>query len=115
MKFAQRIGKLQPYFFMEITRKINEKRAAGVDVVTFAIGDPDLPTPPHILNRLLEASQDPPNHRYPESDGLPEFRRAIAHWYQQRFGLSLDPDKEGTSDEKKAGQQQVDAKLVKGL
>ena len=94
MKFAQRIEKLQPYLFVEISRKINEKRAAGVDVITFAIGDPDIPTPPHILNRLIEAAQDPPNHRYPESEGLPEFRRAIAGWYQSRFGLTLDPDKE---------------------
>ncbi len=94
MKFAERISKLQPYLFVEITRKINERRAAGVHVITFAIGDPDIPTPPHILNRLLEASQDPPNHRYPESEGLPEFRRAIANWYQQRFGLTLDSDKE---------------------
>ena len=94
MKFAERISKLQPYLFVEISRKINEKRAAGIDVITFAIGDPDIPTPPHILNRLLEASRDPKNHRYPESDGLPEFRRAIAHWYQKRFGLTLDPDKE---------------------
>ena len=82
MKFAKRISKLQPYLFVEITRKINERRAAGVHVITFAIGDPDIATPPHILNRLLEASQDPPNHRYPESEGLPEFRRAIADWYQ---------------------------------
>ena len=94
MKFAQRIEKLQPYLFVEISRKINEKRAAGINVITFAIGDPDLPTPPHILNRLLEASQDPANHRYPESEGLPELRRAIASWYQQRFGLTLDPDTE---------------------
>jgi LL-diaminopimelate aminotransferase len=94
MKFAERISKLQPYLFVEITRKINERRAAGVHVITFAIGDPDIATPPHILNRLLEASQDPPNHRYPESEGLPEFRRAIADWYQQRFGLTLDSDKE---------------------
>ena len=94
MKFAERISKLQPYLFVEISRKINEKRAAGIDVITFAIGDPDIPTPPHILNRLLEASRDPKNHRYPESDGLPEFRRAIAHWYQRRFGLALDSDKE---------------------
>ena len=94
MRFAQRIEKLQPYLFVEISRKINEKRAAGIDVITFAIGDPDIPTPPHILNRLIEAAQDPPNHRYPESEGLPEFRRAIAGWYEQRFGLTLDPDKE---------------------
>ena len=94
MKFAQRIDKLQPYLFVEISRKINEKRAAGIDVITFAIGDPDIPTPPHILKRLIEAAQDPPNHRYPESEGLPEFRRAIAGWYESRFGLTLDPDKE---------------------
>ena len=94
MKFAQRIEKLQPYLFVEITRKINEKRAAGVNVISFAIGDPDIPTPPHILSRLLEASHDPANHRYPESDGLPEFRRAIARWYHQRFGVTLDPDTE---------------------
>ncbi len=94
MKFAERISKLQPYLFVEISRKINEKRAAGIDVITFAIGDPDIPTPTNILNRLIEAAQDPPNHRYPESEGLPEFRRAIAGWYQKRFGLSLDPDKE---------------------
>ena len=94
MKFAQRIEKLTPYLFVEISRKINEKRAAGINVITFAIGDPDIPTPPHILNRLLEASQDPANHRYPESEGLPELRRAIASWYQERFGLTLDPDTE---------------------
>ena len=94
MKFAQRIEKLTPYLFVEISRKINEKRAAGINVITFAIGDPDIPTPPHILKRLQEASQDPANHRYPESEGLPELRRAIASWYQQRFDLTLDPDTE---------------------
>ena len=94
MRFAQRIEKLTPYLFVEISRKINEKRAAGVNVVTFAIGDPDIPTPPHILERLIAASRDPVNHRYPESEGLPEFRRAITHWYQSRFGVTLDPDKE---------------------
>ena len=94
MKFAERIDKLQPYLFVEITRKINQKRAAGVDVITFAIGDPDIPTPPHILDKLLEAAQDPPNHRYPESDGLPQFRRAISDWYGKRFGIALDSDKE---------------------
>ncbi len=94
MKFAERIDKLQPYLFVEITRKINQKRAAGVDVITFAIGDPDIPTPPHILDKLVEAAQDPPNHRYPESDGLPQFRRAISDWYGKRFGIALDSDKE---------------------
>ena len=94
MKFAKRIEQLPPYLFVEISRKIAQKRAEGVDVVTFAIGDPDIPTPPHILDRLHEASQDPPNHRYPESEGLPELRKTIAEWYEGRFGVTLDPDKE---------------------
>ena len=94
MKFSDRLGKLAPYPFVEISRIIAEKRAAGADVVTFGIGDPDIPTPQPIIDKLLEAAQDPPNHRYPETDGLPEVRRAIAHWYEQRFGVKLDPDKE---------------------
>ena len=71
-----------------------EKRAQGADLVTFGIGDPDIPTPQHILHRLMEASKDPSNHRYPETDGLPELRRAIAEWYLRRFGLTLNPDTE---------------------
>jgi len=94
MKFSSRLGKLAPYPFVEISRIIAEKRAAGADVVTFGIGDPDIPTPQPIIDRLLAASQHPPNHRYPETDGLPEVRRAIAYWYEQRFGVKLDPDKE---------------------
>ena len=94
MKFSERLGKLAPYPFVEISRIIAEKRAAGVDVVTFGIGDPDIPTPQPIVDRLLKASQHPPNHRYPETDGLPELRRAIAYWYEQRFSVKLDPDKE---------------------
>ena len=94
MKFSSRLGKLAPYPFVEISRIIAAKRAEGADVVTFGIGDPDMPTPQPIIDRLLTASQHAPNHRYPETDGLPDLRRAIAHWYQQRFGVSLDPDKE---------------------
>lgn len=94
MQFARRIEKIPPYLFVEISRKIAEKRARGEDVVTFAIGDPDIPTPAHILEELIEASREPANHRYPESEGLPELRRAIAQWYQRRFGVVLDPDSE---------------------
>ena len=94
MKFANRIEQLPPYLFVEISRKIAQKRAEGIDVVTFAIGDPDIPTPSHILNRLQEASQDAPNHRYPESEGLPELRKTIAKWYERRFGVALESDKE---------------------
>ena len=94
MRLANRIEKLPPYLFVEINKKIAEKRAQGVDVVSFGIGDPDIPTPAHILDRLNEASRVPANHRYPESDGLPEFRKAIAGWYHRRFGVTLDPDTE---------------------
>jgi LL-diaminopimelate aminotransferase len=94
MRLSRRIAQLPPYLFVEITRKIAEKRAAGVDVISFAIGDPDIPTPKHIMESLHAAADDPANHRYPESDGLPELRNAVASWYEQRFGLTFDPDKE---------------------
>jgi LL-diaminopimelate aminotransferase len=94
MKVARRIENLPPYLFVEISRKIAEKKARGEDVISFGIGDPDIPTPPHIIKRLLEAAQDPANHRYPESIGLPELRKAIADWYQTRFGVNLDPENE---------------------
>ncbi len=81
MRFSERLNKLAPYPFVEISRIIAEKRAAGADVVTFGIGDPDIPTPKPIIDRLLAASEVPANHRYPETDGLPELRRAIAYWY----------------------------------
>src|SRR3990172_851857 len=94
MRLAKRIEKLPPYLFVEISKKIAEKRAKGEEVISFAIGDPDIPTPEHIVRRLQEAAEDPANHRYPESDGLPELRKAIARWYQRRFGVKLDSDKE---------------------
>jgi len=94
MRTAKRIDKLPPYLFLEISRKIAEKKARGEDVISLAIGDPDTPTPHHVIERLCQAAQDPANHRYPESDGLPEFRRAIAEWYEKRFGVIFDPDKE---------------------
>jgi len=94
MRFAKRIEQLPPYLFAEISRKIAAKRAEGADIVSFAVGDPDIPTPPHIIDALVEAARDPANHRYPESEGLPELRRAIAEWYERRFGLSFDSETE---------------------
>jgi LL-diaminopimelate aminotransferase len=94
MKLAKRVESLPPYLFAEISKKIAAKRAQGVDVVTFAIGDPDLPTPKHILDKLHEAADDPANHRYPESEGLPELRQSIADWYDRRFEVKFDPLKE---------------------
>jgi LL-diaminopimelate aminotransferase len=94
MKAAQRIAQLPPYLFVEVTRKINEKRARGEDVISLAIGDPDLRTPDHVIKALTDSLADTANHRYPESDGLPEFRRAVARWYKTRFGVELNPDTE---------------------
>ncbi|MFQ5934173.1 MAG: LL-diaminopimelate aminotransferase [Dehalococcoidia bacterium] len=94
MRLAKRIDAVPPYLFVEINRKIAEKKAKGEDVISFAIGDPDLPTPSHILDRLIKETHVPTNHRYPESDGLPELRQAIAKWYRGRFGVELDPNSE---------------------
>ena len=94
MRTAKRIENLPPYLFVEISRKIAEKRAQGEDVISLGIGDPDIPTPSHVIERLCQAAQDPQNHRYPESEGLPEFRNNIAQWYKGRFGVTLDPDRE---------------------
>ncbi|MBE3577464.1 MAG: LL-diaminopimelate aminotransferase [Limnochordales bacterium] len=94
MKVAERIQAIPPYLFAQIDRKIAEAKAAGVDVISFGIGDPDRPTPAHIVAELARAAEDPANHRYPSYEGLPAFRRAVADWYARRFGVTLDPDRE---------------------
>ena len=94
---AQRIQELPPYLFAEIDRKKNALKQQGVDIVSLGIGDPDLPTPDHVVARLREAAGDPANHRYPDYEGLPAFRQAAADWYRQRFGVALDPDAEVVS------------------
>lgn len=94
MRVAKRVESLPPYLFVEISKAIAKKRAQGIDVITFGIGDPDLPTPSPILKALHHAADDPQNHRYPETEGLPELRAAIAAWYKRRFGIDLDPDTE---------------------
>ena len=94
MKLAQRVQQLPPYLFAAISRMIEAKRAEGVDVISLGIGDPDLPTPPHLIERLQQAATDPANHRYPESEGLPELRQAMARWYANRHGVTLDPESE---------------------
>ena len=94
MNLAKRLDKIPPYMFVEINQKIAEKRAQGVDVISFAIGDPDFPTPDYIIERLCKSAHNPVNHHYPETFGLPELRQAIATWYKNRFNVELDPDKE---------------------
>ena len=87
MKLSRRMEKLKPYLFVEINKKIAEKKAKGEEIISFAIGDPDLPTPTNIIARLCKEAHDPANHRYPETAGLPELCNAIAGWYQRRFGV----------------------------
>lgn len=94
MKIAKRVTAVPPYLFVQISRTIAEKKAQGIEVISFGIGDPDISTPQHILDGLTGASLDAPNHRYPESEGLPEFRESVAEWYLRRFGVSLDSEKE---------------------
>ena len=94
MKFAERLDRVPPYLFVEISRKIAAKKAQGINVISFGIGDPDIPTPDRIVEELRTTATDTQNHRYPETDGLPEFRIAVANWYSERFGVTLDADKE---------------------
>jgi LL-diaminopimelate aminotransferase len=94
VRIADRIAKLPPYMFAELDRKIGEKRAAGVDVISLGIGDPDMPSPRHVVEALQEAAEDPSTHQYPSYYGLPALRKAVADWYGQRFGVDLDPDTE---------------------
>ena len=93
-RLAKRVEQLPPYLFVNISRAIARKRAEGVDVVSFGIGDPDIPTPDTVLDALDRGARNPANHRYPESEGLPEFRQAVADFYQARFGVAIDPETE---------------------
>jgi len=94
MKHARRLDNAPPYLFVEIEDSIKKAQAQGVDVINLAIGDPDLPTPPFIINRMVEALKDQKYHCYPEYDGCIEFRTAAANYYKRRFGVELDPETE---------------------
>ncbi|MGE5587179.1 MAG: LL-diaminopimelate aminotransferase [Clostridia bacterium] len=94
---ARRITNLPPYLFAEVDRQIARVRERGVDVISLGIGDPDFPTPPHVVARLREAAEDSANHRYPSYEGLRAYRAAVAGWYERRFGVELDPDTEVVS------------------
>jgi len=91
---AKRIDQIPPYLFAEIDKKKQEMRKKGVDLIDLGIGDPDLPTPKLIIERLKAAAEDPKNHRYPSYEGMIEFRKAVARWYERRFGVHLDPQTE---------------------
>lgn len=91
MKENNAMQNLPPYLFARIEKKIAEAREKGQDIINLGIGDPDLPTPKHIIDRMAAAIYDSANHQYPTSTGLIEFRRAVAGWYDRRFGVKLDP------------------------
>jgi LL-diaminopimelate aminotransferase len=91
---ADRIRNLPPYLFDEIDRRIEEKKKEGVDIITFGVGDPDLPTPRHIIEACCEAAKKPENHRYPSYTGLLSFRKAVAKRYELDYGIELDPETE---------------------
>jgi LL-diaminopimelate aminotransferase len=97
IKKARRINELPPYLFAEIDRRKRAALARGVDLIDLGIGDPDIPTPAVVVEKLIEGASKPVNHRYPNSSGMPEFRQAVAAWYQSRFGVSLDADEEVVS------------------
>ncbi|MBA7679847.1 LL-diaminopimelate aminotransferase [subsurface metagenome] len=92
MQLAKRLDRLPPYLFVDINQKIAELRAKGEDIISFAIGDPDSPTPSHIIESMCQAAHDPSNHKYPETGGTEGLRRAIAEWYEKRFGVIPNPD-----------------------
>ncbi len=94
MRFSQRVQSLPPYLFAEIERKVAARRAAGADIISLGIGDPDTPTPAHIVAALVEAGHDPACHQYPSNRGTLEFRTAVADFYERRFGVGLDPEAE---------------------
>ena len=94
---AERLKRLPPYLFKAIDQKKAEVRARGVDIIDLGVGDPDIPTPPHIVEELKRAAEDPANHKYPSYSGMAEYRETVANWYKRRFQVDLDPDKEVVS------------------
>jgi LL-diaminopimelate aminotransferase len=94
MELSNRLKALPPYHFAEFNKQVAALRAAGTDVINLSIGDPDLPTPPAIVDRLCETARSQADQRYPEYAGMPGLRAAIAAWFTRRFGVELDPARE---------------------
>jgi LL-diaminopimelate aminotransferase len=94
MKFARRLELVPPYLFAELERKIEEKTKAGIDVISLGIGDPDLPTPPAVVEEMQRQVARADTHRYPSNRGVDAFREAVAGFYSDRFGVQIEPDTE---------------------
>lgn len=91
---SRRLEQIQPYPFAQLERIIDQKRAAGVDVISLGIGDPDRPAPGHIVDEMVTQVRDPATHKYPSNRGRPAFREATASFYESRFGVRVDPEKQ---------------------
>src|SRR5438270_3296807 len=94
MRASERLERIPPYAFAQLERQIAAKRAAGVDVISLGIGDPDRPTPPLIVEAMQEAVSEPETHRYPSNRGRADFRGAVRDFYERRFDVILDPERE---------------------
>jgi len=94
MEQFPRIQRLPPYVFAVVTELKSKMRRAGEDIIDLGMGNPDLPTPKHIVEKLIEAARNPRNHRYSLSRGIPKLRLAICNWYKRKYGVTLDPDTE---------------------
>ena len=94
MSEFQRIQRLPPYIFGITDALKRDARARGEDIIDFGMGNPDQPTPPHIVEKLVETVNRGDTHRYSQSKGIPRLRQAICNWYQTRYGVSLDPESE---------------------
>jgi LL-diaminopimelate aminotransferase len=94
VRYAKGIRSLPPYLFAEIDLRKERARKRGVDIIDLSIGDPDLPTPPHIVEALYRAAKDPANHRYPPYEGMLAFREAVAAWYQRTKQVTVRPEDE---------------------
>ncbi len=90
----ERIKRLPPYVLSVVTQMMTEARKKGEDIINLGMGNPDLPTPPHIVAKLVEAARNGKNHRYSVSRGIPKLRSAICNWYKKNYGVDLDPDSE---------------------
>jgi LL-diaminopimelate aminotransferase len=94
MQLSQLITNLPPYHFADAKKKIADRKAAGIDVISLSMGDPDLPAPQAVIDRLCETLQDPENTRYPEYRGIRALHEAIAGWFERRFGVQLRPERD---------------------
>ncbi|MCF8041443.1 MAG: aminotransferase class I/II-fold pyridoxal phosphate-dependent enzyme, partial [Desulfarculaceae bacterium] len=97
MQEFRRMKRLPPYVFAVVNELKMEARRRGEDIIDLGMGNPDLPTPDHVVEKLVEAARKGVNHRYSASKGITKLRNAICGWYERRYGVTLDPDTEAVT------------------